>query len=133
MVLSLKPRNFNANKPPTDRSPATPPPTIRSVITVRRRLRNTLRNASSKNLPMASSFERAVGYDLSICQADDAGRVLQQPLVVGGENESKTEVAVQIPHQVDQLRSVARVEVRGGFIGQHQRGTMHDGARHGHA
>jgi hypothetical protein len=82
---------------------------------------------------MAASFESAIGYNLSISQSDDARRVLQQSLVVGGENESKTKLAVQIAHQLDQLRSVERVQVRGGFIGQHQRGTMHDGASHRHS
>src|ERR1700750_2779165 len=133
MVLSRSPRNMKAKKPPTSRSPATPPPTMSSVITVRRRLRNTLRNASSKNLPMAASFQGAVRFHVPVGEPHDAGRVLQQPLIVGGKEEGETEAAIEVAHQVDQLRRVTRVQVGGWLVGQHQRGTMHDGARHGHA
>src|SRR5215472_728622 len=116
MVLSRRPRNMKAKKPPASSSPATPPPTMSNVMTVRRRLRNTLRNASSKNLPMTVSFHGTVRFHLSVDEPDDAGCVFQQPLVVGGEDESKAETAIQVAHQVDQLRGVARVKVRGGLV-----------------
>src|SRR3954451_8355547 len=130
MVLSRRPRNMNAKKPPTSSRPATPPPTISSVITVRRRLRNTLRNASSKNLPMAVSFRSAVRFHVPVGESHDAGRVLQQSLIVGGEDEGETEAAIELAHEVDQLGGVAGVEIGGGLVGQHQRGPMHDGAGH---
>ncbi len=60
MVLSRSPMNMNAKKPPTISRPATPQPTISRVITVRRRLRKTLRNARSRNLPIAASIGGAV-------------------------------------------------------------------------
>ena len=41
--------------------------------------------------------------------------------------------AVQVAHQVDELGGVAGVEVGRGLVGQHQRGTMHDGAGDGNA
>ena len=41
--------------------------------------------------------------------------------------------AIQVAHQVDQLRGVARVEVGSGLVGEHQRGPMHDGAGDGDA
>src|SRR5579863_10172545 len=111
MVLSRSPRNMKAKNPPTSRSPATPPPTISSVITVRRRLRNTLRNASSKNLPMADSFLGRVRFHVPVGEPHNAARVLQQALIVRGEDEGETQAAIQLPHQVDQLRGVARIQV----------------------
>src|ERR1035437_9941398 len=101
-----------------------------SVISVRRRLRKMLRNASSKNLPMAVSFDGTVGFDVSVRQSNDARRVLQQPRVMRGKNECETKTAIQVAHQVDELRSVVRVEVGGGLIGQYQRWTMHNGPRY---
>src|SRR5690349_13199767 len=108
MVLSLNPRNMKPKNPPTSNRPATPPPTIKSVITVRRRLRNTLRNASSKNLPMPVSFQSAVRFHVPVRQPDDPRRMLQQPLIVRGKNEGETEAAIQLAHQVDQLRRIPR-------------------------
>ncbi len=69
---------------------------------------------------------------MSIGQAHDAVRVFQQPLVVRGKDKGKTEAAVEVVHQVNELRRVARVEVGRGFVGQHKSGPMNDGARHGH-
>src|SRR6202030_158083 len=106
MVLSRSPQNMKAKKPPTSNRPATPPPTISSVISVRRRLRNTLRNASSKNLPMAFSLK--IGSDPSVGQAHNARRVFEQALIVRGKDESESDAAIQVAHQVDQLRGVAR-------------------------
>src|SRR6266702_3384872 len=122
---------MKAKYPPASSSPATPPPTISSVMAVRRRLRKTLRKASSKNLAMAVSLNRTIGLDSSVGKPDDARRVFEQPLVVRGEDERQSQALVQIAHQVDELRGVVRVEIRGGLIGQHQRRTMHNGARHG--
>jgi hypothetical protein len=36
--------------------------------------------------------------------------------------------AIEVVHQVDELRGVVRVQVGGGLVGQHQRGPMDDGA-----
>ena len=130
IVLSLSPRNMKAKNPPTRSRPATPPPTISSVITVRRRLRNTLRNASSKNLPISASFCSAVRYDLSVRKAYDVRGVLQQSLVVRGEDKSQAQSSIELAHQFNQLSGVARVQIRRGFIGQHQRGPMDNRTRH---
>src|SRR5215469_3576022 len=130
IVLSLSPRNMKAKNPPTSSRPATPPPTISSVITVRRRLRNTLRNASSKNLPISASLNSAVRFHLSVRELHDARGVLQQALVVRGKDKSQSESSIELPHQLDQLRGVARVQICGGLIGQHQRGPMDNRARH---
>src|SRR6266700_4248 len=133
MVSSRRPRVMNAKYPPASRRPVTPPPTISRVMMVLRRLRKTLRNARSKNLLMAASFRCAVGDDLSVAEANDARCVLQQSLVVRGEDESETEAAIQVAHQVDKLRGILRVEIRSGLVGKNQCGAMNDGTRHGHA
>ena len=70
---------------------------------------------------------------MSVGEAHDARRVLQQALVVRGEDEGQAEAAIEVAHQVDELRGIVGVEVGSGFVGQHQRWTMHDGARHGYA
>src|SRR5580700_4048467 len=132
IVLSRKPRNMKAKNPPTSKRPATPPPTISSVITVRRRLRKTLRNARSKNLPMDVSFQSAIGNHLSVGESNDARRVLQQSLIVRGKDKCETEAAIQVAHQVDQLCSILGVEVGCRLVSQHQCGPMHDGTRHGY-
>ena len=74
-----------------------------------------------------------IADDAAVGEADDARCVFEQALVVGGEDEGETEAAVQVAHQVDELRGVAGVEVGGGLVGQHQRGTMNDGAGDGDA
>src|ERR1035438_3101213 len=129
MVDSRRPQNMKAKKPPTIRSPVTPPPTMTRVINVRRRLRKTFLKASSKNLLMAGSFQtgcgnQCVGLDLSVAQADNAVSVFQQPCIVGREDKSKSEPPVEVVHQVDKLRSIVGVEIGRGLIGQHQSGTM---------
>ncbi len=65
---------------------------------------------------------------MSVAQANDAGGVLEQTLVVRGEDEGKTEAAIQVAHQVDELCRVVRVEICRRLVGQDQRGTMNDGA-----
>jgi hypothetical protein len=70
---------------------------------------------------------------MSVAQANDAVDMFEQTLIVGGEDESEAETAVQIVHQVDELRGVARIQIGGGLIGQHQGGTMDDGAGHRYA
>ena len=74
-----------------------------------------------------------VADDASVGEADDARGVFQQALVVGGEDEGEAEAAVEVAHQVDELGGVARVEVGGGLVGEHQGGTMDDGAGDGYA
>ena len=39
--------------------------------------------------------------NLSVAQANDAGGVLEQALVVRGEDEGEAEAAIQVAHQVD--------------------------------
>ena len=72
-----------------------------------------------------------IGDDAAVGEADDARGVLEQALVVSGEDEGKTEAAIQVAHQVDELSGVARVEIGGRFVGQDQRGAMNDGAGDG--
>ena len=69
----------------------------------------------------------------AVAQADNARRVLEEALIVRGEDEGKTEGQVQIAHQVDKLRGVVSVEVGGWLVCEHERGAMHDGTRHSHA
>src|SRR5579863_7374168 len=105
------------------------------VMRVRRRLRKTLRNASSKNLLMGHSlrfFRMGVAEDAAVSKADDARGVLEQALVVGREDEGETKATVEVPHEVDELRGVVRVEIGGGLIGEDKRGSVHDGAGDGH-
>src|SRR6059058_1196918 len=116
IVLSRRPRNMNAKNPPTRRSPATPPPTINSVITVRRRLRKTLRNARSKNLIMACNLRECVAFNPAIGEADDARSVFEKTLIVRGEDKCQAECAIQVAHQLNQLGRVACVEVRSGLV-----------------
>src|ERR1700751_44866 len=102
MVSSRRPRVMKAKYPPARRRPATPPPTISRVIRVLRRLRKTLRNASSKNLLMTHSlrlFGIGVFDDAAVGEAHDARSVLEQALVVGREDEGEAEAAVQVAHE----------------------------------
>jgi hypothetical protein len=66
----------------------------------------------------------------AVTQANDTRRMFQQSLVVGRKNEGQPKAAIQITHQIDQLRGVVRVQIRSGLVGQHQRGAMNDGSRH---
>src|SRR6185503_14045711 len=133
MVLSRSPRNMNAKNPPTRRSPATPPPTISSVITVRRRLRKTLRNASCKNFSMALNLRVSVADDAAVGEADDARGVFEEALVVGREDEGEAEGVVEVAHEVNELGGVARVQIRSWLIGENERGAVDDGASDGNA
>src|ERR1700722_19091853 len=122
---------MKAKNPPRSSRPATPPPTIIRVITVRRRLRKTLRNASSKNLPMTVSLGMTVRFNLPVRESNDPRRVFKQALVVGGKDECQSEAAIQVAHQLDQLRRVARVEIRSGLVCKHQRRATHNVTCHG--
>src|ERR1039457_2264829 len=95
---------------------------MNNVISVRRRLRKMLRNASRRNLATAASFGRAVGNYFAFGEADDALGVFEQARIVRGEDEGEAEAAVEAVHQVDELRGVVRVQVGGGLVGQHQIG-----------
>jgi hypothetical protein len=72
---------------------------------------------------------RIFGYP-AVTQANDTRRMFQQPLVVGRKDEGQAEAAIQIAHQVDQLRGVVSVQVRSGLVGEHQSGAMNNGSRH---
>jgi hypothetical protein len=72
---------------------------------------------------------RIFGY-LAVTQTHDTRCMFQQPLVVRREDEGKAEAAIQITHQIDQLRRIVRVQVRSRLVGQHQRGTMNNRSRH---
>ena len=82
---------------------------------------------------MANFLSVCIAEDAAVGEPDDARGVFEQALIVGGEDEGEAEGTVQIAHQVDQLGCVARVEVRGGLIGEDQRRAMHDGAGDGNA
>jgi hypothetical protein len=116
------------------------------VMMVRRRLRKTFLKAKSKNLAMAGSFIRDVGIqgvggkgvggkgvgdDLAVAEADNAVSVFEEASIVRGEDEGEAEAAVEVVHEVDELGGVAGVEVGGRLIGEHQGGTMDDGAGDG--
>ena len=58
--------------------------------------------------------------------------MFEQTLIVRREDEGEAETAVEVVHQVDELRSVMRIQVGGGLIGQNQGGAMNDGASHGY-
>src|ERR1700739_3084719 len=102
MVSWRRPRVMKAKYPPARSRPATPPPTMSSVMIVLRRLRKTLRKASSKNLLMVGSLIRVcVADDAAVGEADDAWCVLEQALVVRREDKGEAEAAVQVAHQGD--------------------------------
>src|ERR1700739_2085020 len=147
MVSSRRARVMKAEYPPSRSRPATPPPTMSSVIIVRRRLRKTLRNASSKNLLMAGSFKirphrrrpvvggpgMCVADDAAVGEADNARCVLEQALVVRREDKGEAEAAVQVAHEVDELGGIVCVEIGSGLVCKDQGGAMDDGTRNGYA
>ena len=73
-----------------------------------------------------------VADDASISESDDARGVLEQALIMGGEDESETQAAVQVAHQVNELGGILSVEIGGGFIGQDEGRAMDDGPRDGY-
>src|ERR1035441_5149857 len=117
IVLSRKPQNMRAKKPPTKSRPATPPPTIRRVMMVRRRLRNTLRNASSKNLPMSDSFGVDVGSDAPVGEAHDARGVFEKALIVSGKDKGDAETLIEVTHEVNEVSGVMSVEIGRRLVG----------------
>ena len=56
-----------------------------------------------------------------------------KPVIVRREDKGETEPPVEVVHQVDELGGVVGVEIGGGLVGQHQGGTMDDGAGNGDA
>ena len=70
---------------------------------------------------------------MSVAETDNAVSVFEQASIVGRKNESEPEAAIEVVHEVNELRGVFSVEIGSGLVGQHQRGTMDDGARHGDA
>src|SRR5579859_463714 len=120
---------MDPKKPPTSNRPATPPPTITKVIKVLRLLRNTFLNARSENLNMAASFKSAVVGNPAVAYLNNAVGMLQQALIMRGENEGQAETAIKILHQVNQLRCIPSIQVRCWFISEHERRAMDDGSR----
>lgn len=75
----------------------------------------------------------SIGRDAPVDETHHAIRPLEKARVVRGEEERETELAVEAPHQVDDLARVPRVEVRSGLVGENQKRAVDDGAGHGHA
>jgi hypothetical protein len=76
---------------------------------------------------------KIVGDDVAVGEANNARGVFEQALVMRGEDEGKTEAAVEIAHEVDELSGVARVEIGGRLVGEDEGRAVDDGAGDRHA
>ena len=105
-------------------------PTVAKDVTKREQQKLAHGFSFRRVLGAVSAGRLRVGNDPPVAQPHDARRVLQQPLVVRGEDKRQPQAPVQLAHQVDQLRRILRVQVRRRLVGQHQRRPVNDGPRH---
>ena len=68
-------------------------------------------------------------HNPAIVQLDQPPREIHDQLVVGGEYEGDVVLGVHLHQHLHQVLGGFRIEVRGRFVGQDQRGAGDDGAR----
>jgi hypothetical protein len=78
-------------------------------------------------------LRESVAFDAAIGEADDARGVLEEALIVRGEDEGEAEGLIKVAHEIDELGCVARVQIGGGLVGEDYGWAMDDGASDGNA